>query len=65
MLSVLDKLYPNKSRIEILNELNNDIISVNIRSRVTYDANIESGMGSGHLYATSKVGRSILRLRYD
>jgi len=63
--SVLDKLFPNKSRIEILNELNNDITSVNIRSGVTYDANIESGMGSGHLYATSKVGRSILRPRYD
>jgi len=32
---------------------------------VTNDANIESGMGSEHLYATSEIGRSIERSRYD
>jgi len=65
MLLVLDKIFPNKARKEFINELNNNTINVTIRSGVTYNANVESGMGSGHLYATSKCGKSKLRPRYD
>jgi len=65
MLSVLDKLFPDKSRNELINELHNNNVKVTIRSGVTYNANIESGMGSGHLYASAKCGRSIERPKYD
>jgi len=65
MLSVLDKIFPNKSRNALVNELYNNNVQVTIRSGVTYNANVESGMGSGHLYAAAKCGRSIERPRYD
>jgi len=65
MFLVLDKKIPNEARKEIVNELNRNTINVTILSGVTYNSNVESGMGSGHLYATSNCGKSNLRPRYD
>ena len=65
MLSVLDQIFITMDIDEIINELNNNNIIITIRKGVKYQANAESGMGTGHLYATSKLGKSKLRPRYD
>ena len=65
MLSVLDQIFPNNNRDDVIEALDNKSITIAIRSGVTYHANVESGMGSGHLYATSRLRNSILRPRYD
>ena len=65
ILSVLVQIFPDNDRDEVIGALDNKSITIAIRGGVTYHANVESGMGSGHLYATSRLGNSILRPRYD
>ena len=59
MLTVLDQIFQDNDRDEVIEDLDNKSITIAIKSGVTYHANVESGMESGHLYATSKLGNSI------
>jgi len=51
LLSVPDKLFPYSTSEELVFEQNYNTISVTIRTGVTYNAIVESGVGSGHFHA--------------